>query len=167
MDEELLELTDEVLDEKPIPPVITKRKSIPKKTSAKKEVPKKTDAEKELPKIGNPENVIVLGSEEIEIKPTKLKYQRNRDAVFYKIVETIPLPDILSMGAGAIDPIRDGDKCLFDWLIAVFDSSSVVVRHYDAMTTEDIEKILTIFKRINKITDKEEKAKNRLTKETA
>lgn len=63
------------------------------------------------------------------------------------------------MREGALGDERDGDKALMDWLIAVFDDEEIVVENYDSMDTETIERVLAIFKRINKIDEKEEKAK--------
>lgn len=63
------------------------------------------------------------------------------------------------MREGAFGDERDGDKALMDWLIAVFDDENIVIDNYDEMNTETIERILAIFKRVNKIDEKEEKAK--------
>jgi hypothetical protein len=115
---------------------------------------------KDLPLAGNPENTVEIGGRVIEIKPTKLKYQRNRTAVFYKILELYPLTDILATEAGTFDDARDGDKAVMDWLIAATDDESLIVEHYDALDTGTIEKILAIFKRVNKIDEKAEKLKN-------
>lgn len=64
------------------------------------------------------------------------------------------------MEEGQLDEGRDGDKCLMDWLIAVFDDVDFVIDNYDAMDAEMIEKILGIFKRLNKIDEKEQARKN-------
>ena len=50
---------------------------------------------------------------------------------------------------------RDGDKCVFDFLIAVTDNEELIKEHYDEMDTETIEKMLSIFKRLNRIDEKE------------
>ena len=47
-----------------------------------KELPDVQQPEKALPQVGNPENTIVIGGKLVEIKPTKLRYQRNRTAAF-------------------------------------------------------------------------------------
>jgi len=47
-----------------------------------------------------------------------------------------------------------------DWLISVFDDETLVTDNYDEMDTELIERILAIFKRVNKINEKEEAIKN-------
>lgn len=64
------------------------------------------------------------------------------------------------MDAGAFGDDRDGDKCVLDWLIAVFDDEDFVVEHYDEMDTAFIEQVLAIFKRVNRIDEKEAALKN-------
>ena len=101
-----------------------------------------------------------IGDKLVEIKPTKLKYQRNRTASFYKILELYPLTEVLAMQEGTFGDERDGDKAVMDWLIAVFDDEKLVMENYDEMDTGMIEKLLIIFKRVNQIDEKEEKLKN-------
>ncbi|MBQ3478941.1 MAG: hypothetical protein IJH25_12320 [Clostridia bacterium] len=96
----------------------------------------------------------------MEIKPTKLRYQRNRTAAFYKMLELYPLADLLAMEAGAFGDDRDGDKAVMDWLIAVFDDEALVLENYDGMDTGTVEQLLEIFRRINRIDEKEQKQKN-------
>lgn len=152
---------------KELPEVSEVAKPVPEATVSNTPLPEVAEHKKELPPVGNPEDVLTIGDESIVIKPTKLKYQRDRTAAFYRIIEVYPLPDILAMSAGVIDPERDGDKCLFDFCCAVTDDARFVVRHYDEMDTETIMKMVEIFKRLNKITEKEEQAKNRAAKETS
>lgn len=47
-----------------------------------------------------------------------------------------------------------------DWLIAATDNEKLIVENYDEMDTGVIEKILSIFRRVNKIDEKEAKLKN-------
>jgi len=47
-----------------------------------------------------------------------------------------------------------------DWLIAATDDEKLIVENYDEMDTGVIEKILSIFRRVNKIDEKEAKLKN-------
>ena len=131
-----------------------------------KELPSVTEAKKELPKDYNEENAVTFGDETREIKSTKLKYHRNNTEISYKIFQTFPLPDVLSMEKGYFDPNRDGDQMLFDFLVAVFDDVEFVKRHYDDLTSEDIDRVLEIFCRVNGITEREEQAKNRAAKVT-
>ena len=128
-----------------------------------KKLPEAQQSEKALPQVGSPENSVVIGDRLIEIKPTKLRYQRNRTAAFYKMLELYPLADILAMEAGAFGDDRDGDKAVMDWLIAVFDDEALVLEHYDSMDTGTIEQLLEIFRRVNRIDEKEQKQKNVMT----
>lgn len=66
------------------------------------------------------------------------------------------------MEAGSFGDDRDGDKAVMDWLIAVTDDEKLVTEHYDSMDTGVIEQLLAIFRRINKIDEKEQKQKNLL-----
>lgn len=126
----------------------------------RKKLPESSQTTKELPHVGIPENTVKIGENLIEIKPTKLKYQRNRTALFYKVLSMIPLPDILAMEAGSFGDDRDGDKCVMDFLIAATDDEQLILDNYDEMDTGTIETILTIYRRVNKIDEKESKQKN-------
>lgn len=153
-------------EEIPVPAQNKKRKTVPKENTTQKEAPNETALTKAMPAEVDPKNCVTINGETIEIKPTKIKYQRNRTAAAYHILELYPLADILAWDKGVVDPDRDGDQVVFDFLTAVFDNGKLVSRLYDSMTTGDIERILEIFKRLNKITDKEDAAKNRAAKET-
>ena len=59
-------------------------KAVPDAEQTAKDLPQPVIKTKELPAVGNPENTVTIGGKLIEIKPTKLKYQRNRTALFYK-----------------------------------------------------------------------------------
>ena len=148
------------MKEKEIASKIVKEKALPDTNIKAKPAPKKSIENRQLPKVGNPENTVLIGDKLIEIKPTKLKYHRNNVAAFYKIVDMVPLPEILQMDERAFGDGRDGDKALMDWLIAVTDDENLIIENYDSMDTETIEKMLSIFKRVNHITEKEEKQKN-------
>ena len=128
-----------------------------------KPLPAPEQADKGLPQIGSPENSVRIGDQLIEIKPTKLKYQRNRTAAFYRMLELYPLADILAMEAGAFGDDRDGDKALMDWLIAVTDDEQLILDHYNELDTGVIEQLLQIFRRVNRMDEKEQKQKNLLT----
>lgn len=128
-----------------------------------KPLPASEQMDKGLPQIGSPENTVRIGDQLIEIKPTKLKYQRNRTAAFYRMLELYPLADILAMEAGAFGDDRDGDKALMDWLIAVTDDEQLILDHYNELDTGMIEQLLQIFRRVNRMDEKEQKQKNLLT----
>lgn len=102
------------------------RKKLPSAEMAMKEVPSGEMVKKELPAVGNPENTVMIGDKPVEIKATKLKYQRNRTAAFYKILDIYPLSDIMAMEAGSFGDDRDGDKAVMDWLIAATDDEQLV-----------------------------------------
>lgn len=152
-------------------------KELPVESELEKELPESKELNKELPPAVNPDNVIRLGDKDIEIKPTKLLYQRNRTAAAYRILEIYPLPDVLAMEKGILDPDRDGDAIVFDFLTAVFDNkpgapdptgtAEMLKKYYDNMTSEDVDRAMKIFKRLNHIEDKEEAAKNRAAKGTS
>ena len=135
-------------------------KELPNPGSEIKELPNSDTPVKEMPQIGTPENTVKIGDELIEIKPMKLKYQRNRTGVFYHVLELYPLPDILAMGDKSFGDGRDGDKALLDWLVAATDREELVRENYNDMDTDTIYRILEIFKRVNKIKEREEKLKN-------
>lgn len=138
-----------------------RRKELPITEAEKqKALPMPEQSEKGLPQVGSPENSVIIGDTLVEIKPTKLRYQRNRTAAFYKILEIYPLADVLAMEAGAFGDDRDGDKALMDWLIAVTDDAELVQANYDALDTGTVEQLLAIFRRVNRIDEKEQKQKN-------
>ena len=64
------------------------------------------------------------------------------------------------MEAGTFGDDRDGDKALMDWLIAVTDDPDLIINNYDEIDTETIEKLLLIFRRLNRIDEKEARQKN-------
>lgn len=70
------------------------RKKLPSAEQENKELPKTDVKEKKLPEVGKPENTVLIGGKLIEIQPTKLKYQRNRTAAFYRVLDMYPLTDI-------------------------------------------------------------------------
>ena len=145
---------------KELPPVEQEQKELPSAEQERVALPDTKQTKKAMPELRSPENSIRIGDRIIEIKPTKLKYQRNRTASFYKVLELYPLTEILAMQAGTFGDERDGDKAVMDWLIAVFDDEQLVTEYYDEMDTGTIEKLLIIFKRVNEIDEKEEKLKN-------
>lgn len=112
-----------------------------------------------MPQSGNPENSILIGDVLVEIKPTKLLYQRNRTATLYKLLDIYPLADVLAMDEGMFGDDRDGDKAVYDWLVAVTDDEDLIRDHYDSMDTDTIERLLVIFKRVNRIDEKEARQK--------
>lgn len=125
-------------------------------------VPASGMPKKEKPAIGVPENTVKIGERLIEIKPMKLKYVRNRTAAFRHILELYPLSDILAM-ENTFGDGRDGDKALYDWLVAVTDDEELVRENYDEIDTDLIYRLLAIHRRIEKVDELEAKLKNAKT----
>jgi len=148
---------------KEIPATDVVEAAVPETEQSEKPMPNNEVKERELPQVGSPENTVIIGGELIEIKPMKLKYQRNRTAVFYHALELYPLPDLLAMDPGKQDMFgdgRDGDKALLDWLVAATDREDLMREHYNEIDTDTVYRILEIFRRVNKIDDREAKLKN-------
>lgn len=134
----------------------------PEETEMNREAPEESKLNREPPEDFPKENCIKLGDDFIEIKPTKLKYFRNKMAASYSVLKIVPLNELLTYGKGVIDENRDADQLLFDFLVAVFDDVSIVRDHYEDMTADDVEQIFKIFGRLNHIDEKEEQQrKNR------
>ena len=148
---------------KAMPAPEQEKKETPDIAPDAKPVPEVDVKIKELPEVGTPENTVIIGGKLIEIKPTKLKYQRNRTAVFYHILELYPLSDILAMGPKSFGDGLDGDKKLYDWLVAVTDNEELIRENYDDIDSEIIYRMLEIFRRVNKISEMEAKLKNAKT----
>ena len=67
------------------------------------------------------------------------------------------------MGPKSFGDGLDGDKKLYDWLVAVTDDEELIREHYDDIDTDTIYRMLEIFRRVNKISEMEEKLKNART----
>ena len=134
-------------------------KAMPDTGVETKDLPDGGVKQKEMPAVGAPENTVMIGGKLIEIKPMKLKYVRNRTAAFRHILETYPLSDILAM-ENTFGDGRDGDKALFDWLVAVTDDEQLISENYDEMDTDLIYRLLAIHRRVDKIDELEKKLKN-------
>jgi hypothetical protein len=101
----------------------------------------------------------MIGTQKIEIKPTKLKYFRNKAASAYGIIKAVPLHELLTYDKGVLDERRSADELLYDFLVAVFDDQTLVRDHYDDLDAETIDQIVKIFGRINHVDEKEEAAR--------
>lgn len=154
--EEIKDMPAEAKLDKNAPEEAILEKEQPSPTEPDKNVPSPSELTKETPPEKPLENCVTIGGELIEIKPTKLKYFRNKMASAYSLLKTIPLNELLSYDSGVIDATKDADKILFDFLVAVFDDSSFVASHYDDMTADDVEQVFKIFGRLNHIDEKEE-----------
>lgn len=147
---------------KAMPKAGQKEQKMPDTDIVEKKLPDTEIKQKELPAIGNPENTVVIGEDLIEIKPMKMRYVRNRTAAFRHILETYPLSDILAM-ENTFGDGRDGDKALYDWLVAVTDNEELIQENYDNIDTETIYKMLAIHRRVDKVDELETKLKNVIT----
>ena len=146
------------------------RKTMPKEKQPEREIPAAEIVEKDppqsgmpqkdLPAVGSPENTVTIGGKLIEIKPMKLKYIRNRTAAFRMLIEQFPLSYILAMDRTSFGDGRDGDKALYDWLVAVTDNEELIRENYDEIDSETIYRLLAIHRRIEKIDELEAKLKN-------
>lgn len=72
---------------KPAPDAEREQKANPEVTNEKKEPPAVTNKKKEAPPKGHMENMVMFGDRMVEIKPTKMRYQRDRTAAFYRLLE--------------------------------------------------------------------------------
>ena len=148
--------------EKEQPDETPKIETTPTESAKIETTPVESPEKTEKPSDQLEENCVLIGEQKIEIKPTKLKYFRNKAASAYGIIKAVPLHELLTYDKGVLDERRDADQLLYDFLVAAFDDSSFVRDHYDDMDADTIDRIVKIFGRINHIDEKEEAArKNR------
>ena len=135
---------------------------VPKESKKLEVVPEISPKKEEMPSDLKEENCVTINGVKVEIKPTKLKYFRNKAASAYGLIKAVPLHELLTYRKGQLDEARDADQLLYDFLVATFDNSEFVRDNYDNMDAEVIDRICKIFGRINHIDEKEEAArKNR------
>lgn len=132
---------------------------VPEETETLKTTPSESPKKEETPSDQLEENCVMVGEKKIEIKPTKLKYFRNKAASAYGIIKAIPLHELLTYGKGVLDEKRDADQLLYDFLVAAFDDSTLVRDHYDELDADTIDRVCKIFGRVNHIDEKEEQAR--------
>lgn len=139
-----------------------KKEEQPEPSVEKEEKPEASAEKTEKPSDELEENCVMVGGKKIELKPTKLKYFRNKAASAYGIIKAVPLHELLTYGKGVIDETRDADQLLYDFLVAAFDDKDLVRENYDEFDADTIDRICKIFGRLNHIDEKEEQArKNR------
>jgi len=138
---------------------VPKLKIIPEQTAPVEGTPDPSPEKEEKPSTVKEENCVMIGDTKVELKPTKLKYFRNKAASAFGVIKMVPLHELLTYGKGVLDENRDADQLLFDFLVAAFDDSVFVRDHYDDFDGENIDQILKIFGRINHIDEKEEAAR--------
>lgn len=82
---------------------------------------------------------------------------RNGTANFYKALENVSLNDIFQWPVGVFGEgdNRDGDKAVMDWLIAATDNEKLIAENYEEMDVGQVNRILEIFKRVNKFVERD------------
>ena len=146
-----------------IVPIETKQvETKPKESKPLEETPEASPEKEEKPSDQLEENCVIVGGQKIELKPTKLKYFRNKAASAYSIIKAVPIHELMTYGKGVLDENRDADQLLYDFLVAAFDDKEFVRDNYDDLDADTIDRICKIFGRLNHIDEKEEQArKNR------
>ena len=118
--------------------------------------PEPTPEKEEKPSEFLEENCVMVGEHKVEIKPTKLKYFRNKAASAYNVIKSVPLHELMVVGKGVFDEKRDADQLMFDFLVSAFDDAEFVKENYDNFDADNIERVVKIFGRLNHIDEKEE-----------
>jgi len=140
---------------------VPKLKIVPQPTELKTETPAPSE-EKEMPSPVPEKDCVTIVDQKIQIKPTKLRYFRNKAASGYGLIKAIPLTELFTYEKGVLDKDRDADQLMFDFLVSAFDDVDFVEKNYDEFDAENIDQIVKIFGRLNHIDEKEEAArKNR------
>ncbi|MDO4357277.1 MAG: hypothetical protein Q4E13_12295 [Clostridia bacterium] len=85
---------------KAVPDSKQEEKVLPSAGMEEKEIPTTEQAGRAVPPSGIQENMVMIGGKRVEIRPTLLKYMRNRTAEFYRVLDVYPLTDILATKAG-------------------------------------------------------------------
>ena len=109
------------------------------------------------PETGDPANKVQFGKKMIELKPTRMKYQRDRTASLYRLLLNMSTVELLAIPDGRIDPNRSSDQMLYEWLIAVTDDPKLVAENYDLIDSDTVDKMVHIFCRLNHIKEEEPK----------
>ena len=142
-----------------IPNNTPKKETTPNESTQKETIPDASPEKEEKPSDYIEEHCVIIGGKKIEIKPTKLKYFRNKAASGYGIIKMVPLHELLTYGKGVLDEKRDADQLLYDFLVAAFDDSTFVRDNYDELDADTIDKIVKIFGKVNHIDEKEEQSR--------
>lgn len=140
-------------------PEQTEQKQETPETTPEKESMPEESKEKELPSGLNEENCVVVDGNKIEIKPTKLKYFRNKAASGYGIIKVVPIHELYTYDKGVLDPNRDADQLVYDFLVAAFNDPIFIRDNYNELDADILDKVVKIFGRINHIDEKEEAAR--------
>lgn len=155
------EFPSEQIVMKELPDKTPEKQNKPIETKFVDEIPNNSPFKEDKPLDVSKENVVVINNKEIEIKPTKLKYFRNKAVSGYNLIKKIPLQEFFTYPEGTFDE-RDSDKILYDFLVATFDNSSLVRDNYDDFDPEILDRIVKIFGRLNHIDEKEDAARKNM-----
>jgi hypothetical protein len=132
------------------------KQETPEETKVKEEIPEESKPKEKMPSDVKEENCVTVNGNKIEIKPTKLKYFRNKGASGYGIIKAVPIHELYTYGKGQLDPDRDADQLVYDFLVSAFDDSVFVRDNYNDMDAAMLNDVCKIFGRLNGIDDKEE-----------
>ena len=142
-----------MVKDKDIAAILKQAKKVP-------EVKEEVEKEKPVPEIEGPkdDNCVSVDGKLIEIKPTLLKYFRNNAVSFYRVIDSAPLPMIYQMTEETNG--IDGDTAVLTFISAVLDDAKLAKKIYTQIDSEQLYRIVSIFKKLNGISDREEKSKN-------
>ena len=144
------------------PEETAKKETTPESTEEKIETPEESQTKEEIPSGLIEENCVIVDGNKIEIKPTKLKYFRNKAASGDGIIKAVPIHELFTYDKGTLDPNRDADQLVYDFLVSAFNDSGFVRDNYNEMDAEMLDRVCKIFGRLNHIDEKEEQMrKNR------
>lgn len=135
------------------------KKETPEATQEKDSIPEESKPKEEMPSDFIEENCVVVGGNKIEIKPTKLKYFRNKAASGYGIIKVVPIHELYTYDKGVLDPDRSADQLVYDFLVAAFNDATFIRDNYNELDADILDKVVKIFGRLNHIDEKEEAAR--------
>ena len=135
---------------------VPKLNILPAQSEPNQTTPEQTAEKTEKPSEVKEENCVTFNGKKVEIKPTKLKYFRNKAASGYNAIKALPIQELLTYPKGELDETRDADQLVYDFLIAAFDDPVFVRDNYDEFDAEFLNKVVDIFGRINGIEEKKE-----------
>lgn len=157
-DKEMLEIAKKAME---TPDETVSSVKTPTETVPAINMPEQTAPVKELPKDYDEKNSVIIDDEVYTIKPTRLRYFRNKSMSIYHYLLQIPLTEFLTYDKGVFDTERSADQLLFDFLVGVFDNIEIVKNIYDKMTAEHLDKVLEIVGRLDGIAQRDEEAERK------
>lgn len=107
-------------------------------------------------------NHVLINGKEIEVKSASRRYLVNRTGAFFRVLESYPLPTILSIRKKTDGTQFDGYEYLFYWVVAAFEDYEFAKKHFWDIEVRTLRKIMEIYiKRLGDPTRKDEKPKRR------